>query len=78
MRPKKNAEERRDYVANVRLTPAESTQFRAQAAARKMELGPYLRSLAMNDGEALVAEGKIRRTAEGNWEVLLMGIWQKP
>ena len=78
MRPKKNPDERRKILVNVRLTDAESEQFRAQAAARTMELGPYLRYLAMADGESLVADGKIRRTAEAEWEVLKMGTWSKP
>jgi hypothetical protein len=64
-------------LVNIRLTNAEAEQFRAQAAARKMELGPYLRFLAMEDGERLVSEGKIRRTDEGNWEVLVMGVWER-
>ena len=78
MRPKKTTEERRQILVNVRLTISESEQFRAQAAARTMELGPYLRYLAMADGESLVADGKIRSTDEGSWEVLKMGTWAKP
>ncbi len=77
MRPKKDAAEKRGYLVNIRLTNAEAAQFRAQATARKMELGPYLRFLAMEDGERLVTEGKIRRTDEGHWEVFMMGVWEQ-
>jgi hypothetical protein len=77
LRPKKVAEERRINLVNIRLTNAEAEQFKAQAAARKMELGPYLRFLAMEDGERLIADDKIRRNDEGNWEVLKMGVWEK-
>lgn len=75
MRPKKAAGERRDVVVNIRLTVAEGAQFRAQASARKMELAPYLRSLALTDGESLATEGKVRQDADGNWEIYVMGSW---
>lgn len=78
MRPKKDASERRKNLINIRLTDAESAQIRVQAAARRMEVGPYLRDLAMQDGEQLVSEGKIRATGDGNWELFIMGKWENP
>lgn len=64
-------------MINVRFTAGEAEQLKTQAAARRMNMGSYLRSLALADGEALVAEGKIRRGSDGCWEIFAMGSWQR-
>lgn len=76
MRPKKHPSELRDVPFHVRLRPDERSQFYAQAKIRGMELGPYLRSLAVDEGERLMTDGRIRCDADGKWEVLLMGKWR--
>ena len=75
MRPKKHPSELRDIAFHLRLTLDEKRQFYAQAKTHRMELGSYLRSLAVNEGERLLADGRIRHGSEGKWEVFLMGEW---
>ena len=75
MRPPKCPSERREVPFHVRLTQEEKRQFYAQAKIRRMELGPYLRSLAVSEGERLMSDNRIR-CIEGKWEVFVMGEWR--
>lgn len=77
MRPKKDPNELRDVLINVRLTAPEAEVFRAQAAFYAKGLSEYLRDLARQDGEALLSEKKMRRDVNGIWEVLSMGDWRQ-
>lgn len=78
MRPPKPPSERRSLPFNIRLTREEKIQFNAQAKIRHMELSSYLRTLAVEEGERLVNDGKLRRKLENEtWEVFIMGAWQE-
>jgi hypothetical protein len=77
MRPKKNPNELRDVLLNVRLTSDEADVFRAQATYHRKGLSEYLRDLARQDGNELHSNDKIRKDDEGVWEVLVMGEWRK-
>ncbi len=77
MRPKKDPSECRNIPFHLRLTKDERRQFNAQARIHRMELGAYFRFLAVEDGERLAKDGKIRCVSDGEWEVLLMGKWRK-
>jgi hypothetical protein len=78
MRPRKVEEKLKGVVLQVRVTAAEAEQFRAQATARKMAVSSYLRFLLLEDADKLSAEGKLRKTQDGAWEVFLLGNWQSP
>lgn len=76
MRPKKKISELRDTSCVLRLTQDEKQRFWAQAKTRGMELSAYLRALAAEEGEKLVAAEKLRRNSSGGWEVQNMGTWE--
>ncbi len=78
MRPKKEEEQRKGIVVQVRVTEAEGEQFRLQAMARKMAMSSYLRYLLLEDADRLSMEGKLQENQEGQWEIFVMGKWQRP
>lgn len=78
MRPKKDEEKRKGVVLQVRVTGTEAEQFRAQATARKMAISSYLRYLLLDDADKLCAEGKLRQTQDGKWEIFILGEWRAP
>lgn len=78
MRPKKEGEKLKGVIMQVRVTAAESDQFRAQAMARKMATSAYLRYLLLADADALSVEGKLRKSPDGEWEIYSMGEWRAP
>jgi hypothetical protein len=78
MRPKKEEEQLKGVVMQVRVTVAEAEQFRAQAQARKMAISTYLRFLLLEDADKLSIEGKLRQASDGTWQVFVMGEWRAP
>jgi hypothetical protein len=46
--------------------------------ARKMAMSSYLRYLLLEDADRLSMEGKLRENQEGQWEIFVMGKWQRP
>ncbi len=78
MRPRKEEEQRKGIVVQLRVTNAEAEQFRLQALARKMAMSSYLRYLLLEDADRLSIEGKLRENQEGEWEIFIMGKWQRP
>jgi hypothetical protein len=77
MRPKKNDENLKGIILQVRASTAEAEQFRAQAAARKLATSTYLRFLLLEDADRLSAEGKLRQAEDGGWEFFAMGVWKR-
>ncbi|UFS72646.1 hypothetical protein LPW11_10720 [Geomonas sp. RF6] len=77
MRPKKNDDERKSILINLRLTKYEVDIFRTQAFYHGKAVSEYLRDLVRSDGIELHAKELVRKDEEGRWEVWVMGEWRR-